>query len=143
MGQWGAADSRGRPLVSEGRFGIRYPWRSTSSCCGGCRCSTMEILMRGVCIFCAYTGANYTLPTSRRVCDSRGSYDIQYSFHLRGGVACQPGAINTSNSTCNITLPLAADSAQAPKTCVSLSRTAGAVALPPDILFYTLSSFSV
>ena len=90
--------------------------------------STMEILMRGVCIICAYTGVNYTLPTSSRECYSRGCYDIQYSFDLRGGVACLPGAINTSNSTLNITLPLAADSAQAPRTRVRLSRAAGAVA---------------
>ena len=78
MGLWGAADSRGRPQMSEGRFGIRYPWRSTSSCCGGCRCSTMEILMRGVCIICAYTGVNYTLPTSVVELYSRGCYDNKY-----------------------------------------------------------------
>ena len=74
----GAADNRGRHKMSEGRFGIRYPWRSTSSCCGGCRCSTMEILMRGVCIICAYTGVNYTLPTSVVELYSRGCYDTKY-----------------------------------------------------------------
>ena len=40
--------------------------------------STMEILMRGVCIICAYTGVNYTLPTSVVELYSRGCYDIKY-----------------------------------------------------------------
>ena len=84
--------------------------------------------MRGVCIFCAYTGANYTLPTPRRECYPSGGYDIQYSFHLRGGVACLPGAINTSNSTYTNTLPLAADSAQGTKD------ERHSVALPPALL---------
>ena len=40
--------------------------------------STMEILMRGVCIICAYTGVNYTLPTSVVELYSRGCYDNKY-----------------------------------------------------------------
>ena len=143
MGQWGAADSRGRPLVSEVRFGIRYPWRSSSSCFGGCRCSTMEILMRGVGIICAYTGVNYTLPTSRRVCDSRGGYDIQYSFHLRGGVACQPGAIN------NLILLVILRSRSRPirpkhqRLREVVAHRPRRCSLPPDILFYTFLFLSV
>ena len=141
MGQWGAADSRGRPLVSEGRFGIRYPWRSTSSCCGGCRCSTMEILMRGVCIICAYTGVNYTLPTSSRECYSRGCYDIQYSFDLRGG---RPGAIYSTIQdilSCSRSRPIRP---KAPRTARGCRATARAVALSPILISYsTLCSFLV
>ena len=72
--------------------------------------------------------ANYTLPTPRRECHPSGGYDIQYSFNLRGGVACLPGVINTSNSTLYITLPLAADSAQGTKD------ERYSVALPPALL---------
>jgi hypothetical protein len=72
--------------------------------------------------------ANYTLPTPRRECYPSGGYDIQYSFNLRGGVACLPGVINTSNSTLYITLPLAADSAQGTKD------ERYSVALPPALL---------
>ena len=142
MGLWGAADSRGRPQMSEGRFGIRYPWRSSSSCFGGCRCSTMEILMRGVCIICAYTGVNYTLPTSRRVCDSRGGYDIQYSFDLRGGVACQPGVIYILIQVTILRSRSRPIRPKAPRTARSCRATARAVALSPLIFYSTLSSFS-
>ena len=132
--------------MSEGRFGIRYPWRSTSSCCGGCRCSTMEILMRGVCIICAYTGVNCTLPTSCSRVYSRGCYDIEYSFHLRGG---RPGVILSTIQGYTIMLPLAADLA---RPCRKALRTAQrglryrprrALFLPhPDILFHTVFLFS-
>ena len=137
MGLWGAADSRGRPLVSEGRFGIRYPWRSSSSCFGGCRCSTMEILMRGVCIICAYTGVNYTLPTSRRVCYSRGCYDIQYSFDLRGGVACQPGVICITIQHIILRSRSRPIRPKAPRTARGCRATARAVALSPILISYS------
>ena len=107
--------------------------------------STMEILMRGVCIICAYTGVNYTLPTSSRVCYSRGCYDIQYSFDLRGGVGLPTRCDIHYNSTYNIMLPLAADSAQGTKDCARLSRyrPRRCSLSHPDILFYTVFFLSV
>ena len=80
--------------------------------------STMEILMRGVCIICAYTGVNYTLPTSVVELYSRGCYDIEYSFHLRGG---RPGVILSTIQGYIIMLPLAADLA---RLCRKAPRTA-------------------
>ena len=47
--------------------------------------STMEILMRGVCIICAYTGVNYTLPTSVVEC-IRGGVMI-FNIHSISGAA--------------------------------------------------------
>ena len=106
--------------------------------------STMEILMRGVCIICAYTGVNYTLPTSSRECYSRGCYDIQYSFDLRGGVACQPGAIYTTIqdiTSCSRSRPIRP---KAPRTARGCRATARAVALSPILISYsTLYSFLV
>ena len=106
--------------------------------------STMEILMRGVCIICAYTGVNCTLPTSSRECYSRGCYDIQYSFDLRGGVACLPGAIYSTIqdiTSCSRSRPIRP---KAPRTARGCRATARAVALSPILISYsTLYSFLV
>ena len=71
-----------------------------------------------MCIICAYTGVNYTLPTSVVELYSRGCYDIEYSFHLRGG---RPGVILSTIQGYTIMLPLAADLA---RLCRKAPRTA-------------------
>ena len=104
--------------MSEGRFGIRHPWRFD------------EQLLRRLPLFDhgdPNEGGVYNLRLYRRklypsyICSrvySRGCYDIEYSFHLRGG---RPGVILSTIQGYIIMLPLAADLA---RLCRKAPRTA-------------------
>jgi len=118
MGSAARADNRGRQRCPKGVSALGIHGVSTSSCCGGCRW-----LDHGN----PNEGGVYNLRLYRRklypsyICSrvySRGCYDIEYSFHLRGG---RPGVILSTIQGYIIMPPLAADLA---RLCHEAPRTA-------------------
>ena len=138
MGSAGRADNRGRHRCPKGVSALGIHGVSSSGCFGGCRWFDHGN---------PNEGGVYNLRLYRRklypsyICSrvySRGCYDIQYSFHLRGG---RPGTIYSTIqdiTSCSRSRPIRP---KAPRTARSCRATARAVALSPLIFYSTLSSF--